>query len=66
MSGALATIAAAAIGSLPGWATVYVTNRRALGRQTEQLRQATDAQTSELKAHFGETAADGTVPPPQT
>jgi hypothetical protein len=61
MSSGATTIAAALIGSAPGWVGIHIANRRALNRQTEQFRQATAAQTEELKAHIGPaaTARDG-------
>lgn len=37
MIGALAIILASLIGSAPAWVGLYVTNRRAISRQTEQI-----------------------------
>jgi hypothetical protein len=47
-------IAAALIGSAPGWAAVYATisNRRALKNQTTVLREDTAAQTEQIKSHI--------------
>jgi hypothetical protein len=37
------------VGSAPGWATIYLGQRRALNRQTVELKSATAAQTEDFK-----------------
>lgn len=64
MTGGSTVIAAAVIGSSPGWAGFFLaarSNRRQLSRQTDEIRQATAQQTDEIKAHLGAPAA---LPPP--
>lgn len=62
-------ITAAFIGSSSGWAGFYLavrSNRRALSRQTDEIRQATSEQTTELKEHIS-TRGDGRQrPAPET
>lgn len=36
------TVLAALVGSAPGWAGLYIANRRALGRQTDEIKEHVD------------------------
>jgi hypothetical protein len=41
------TIVAAVVGSAPGWVGLYVANRRALGRQTREIKTHVDQRLAE-------------------
>ena len=64
MSSGATTMAAAVVGALigsaPGWAALLVSNRRALGQQTEHLERLTAKQTHELKTHISGAATPPT------
>lgn len=73
MNSAQATIAAAVITSLPGWAAFALTraNKRAIDRQTTEIKQqgsamglAMSEQTTELKDHINAIAATAAGPAP--
>jgi hypothetical protein len=56
VSSGTVTVVAAMVSSAPAWLGLYVTNRRAISRQTQEFHAATAAQTAEFK----QTTADQT------
>ena len=57
MTAGEAALVAALVSSSPGWAALYVTNRRALRKQTAEFRHFTAEQTKQLKAHLDASTA---------